>query len=62
MSNYFKVKIKKCSDKDYWYKDMIGKVILVKEVSWVSAYLESKIGNSVFRYDVEPISSRKETW
>lgn len=59
-SKYFKAKIVKCSNKDYWYKNVIGTVILVKELDWPSAYFEAKIGEfGVLRSDVRPVSSSK---
>ena len=52
---YKKAKIIACSNNDFWYKDLIGKSILVKELNWYSAYLEDKQGRSILKYDVEYI-------
>jgi hypothetical protein len=60
MSKYFKVRITKCSDKDFWYRKSIGKVILVKELGWPSAYFETKKDEMcILRHDVRPISNSK---
>jgi len=55
LAKYRRAKIITCSDKDFWYKNNIGETILVKNVSWASAYVEDKQGRSVLRYDIEYI-------
>lgn len=45
--NYPKYRIKKCLDKDYWYKDKVGDIILAKQVNW----------HSVLKYDIERITN-----
>lgn len=56
---YRKAKIIKCCDPTFWYADKIGDTILVKNVSWPSAYVEHKSGSSVLESDLEYIAQRK---
>lgn len=58
-TKYRKVKILKCCDPTFWYADKIGDVILVKEVTWPSAYVEHKSGSSVLRSDTVNIKKEK---
>jgi len=55
VSKYFKVEIIKCSNKDFWYVDKIGNIVLVCEVDWPSSYFECKRGDSILKCDVELI-------
>lgn len=60
---YFKVRIIKHSQilfgntyVDGWHKDMVGRVIKVREVEWPSAYYEAMSGDSILKSDCERIS------
>jgi len=55
MSKYFKVEIIKCSNKDYWYADRIGNIVLVKEIHEHLAYYECKRGDLILKNDVKLI-------
>lgn len=51
-NKYFKVRIEKASNKDLWYVDKIGDVIMVKRTEHDGAYFEAKNGFSVVKQDV----------
>lgn len=36
------IKIIKCAGKDYWYRDLVGKIIPVKEGKWVDDGLHTR--------------------
>ena len=54
--HYKKAKIVSAFDKDAWYINKIGDIILVKDVDWPSAYVEHKSGASVLRRDLKYIA------
>ena len=56
---YRKARVARCSDVDFWYADRIGDVILVREVTWPSAYVEHKSGASVLRSDLQLIRDER---
>jgi len=52
---WFKVKIKSCCTKCFWYLDKIGETLLVKEPYENSWGFETKNGCSIYRHDCERI-------
>lgn len=64
-SKYFKVRVIKHTPLlfnteyvDTWLSDKVGRILLVKEVDWPSAFYETKIENgvSVLKSDCERIA------
>lgn len=54
-SKFYHMKIVKCSNDNYWYKDLIGEVIRVRNIKY-SAYCECDNGNTVLNSDVQPLN------
>lgn len=51
-TQFFEVTVHQCSNPQYWYVDMVGQKVMVREVNWQSAFVEAKNGFSCLRSDL----------